>query len=758
MPAAPLTRAILAAVGAFALAGCGMLGPAAAPVNASDLPNAGLARLAGATKITFIWESRPTCKLETATGDALPETSWEALATNQLAGQDLDVKGMRVHKRDNTGPVQWLAIAVHDGPKGTRWIRNSPSDDDGEAAQAWRCALGTVARDAIIKPIAQKRVRLALGSAACSHFSPVLGGPEDMSILPYDVGETSVFAPPTLPVATVKGGDTGAFLGIRLKAVKGDGQLTVRAQDLDACFENAADDGTPQPSFDEAQRLARWLNDQPPDPIDTPPVSLAALHAATGMNLNQCAHEGDGPAEHYECVVPSLRVGSVSGSALGDRVLELVRERAVDAVHAYGGKIVPATDVVTRNVQVRTRVLGGGLATELTKPLDASVLDARKQAARASFGWRLMRTSDVTALTPPTHTLDLDITYAVPAVDAVELKKKRTFVAGTKNVPNPDFYVALRDYDRIRAELTNVMAAGGIGGPDRMKVLQLRLDNAKTKVDALPKTTSADDTQAFSWFGNVLRRKGTATVKATLRGADGSAAMTTSFEIPFDVEDTEDVADPAHKLVAKPAKPPTPQDVDHALAVALVDRIDGVVAQFMLQAHLGTAAPASMPAGSRAWAAAAARRAVSDRPIILISDWSEARPKVLSAPMLTIPLELPAGSQTRCLVYTAIPLDPSGDANMVFGIPPAQGSKRFVAIGRDARADRQAAFELCGVPPGQYGLGIWSGKDVEHQGFLISIFESTAGAGTDDTLRNAIVGTPYAATGDEPPFLRVPGR
>jgi hypothetical protein len=753
MLAASLTRPLLTGLAALALTGCQLLGPAASPVTASDLPNPGLARLAGLTQIAFAWESRPTCKLETATGDALPETSWEPLATNALAGKTLDVIGMRIHKRDSSGPVQWLAMALRDGPQSTRWVRNPPTDDDATAAQAWRCALGPAARDALLKPVALKRVRLSLGSAACTHFAPVLGGPEDLGILPYDVGETSVFAPPALAAASAKSGDLGLVMGVRLKSTTGDGQLTVRAQDLDACFEDASD--VASASLDEAQALARWLDAQPPDPLQTPAVSSAALRVATGVMLRACAHDGDGPAEHYECVVPSLRVASVSSGAPGEHVLELVRDRSVDAVHAYGGRLVPATDVVTRDVLVRAKVTGGGLLAEWTKPLDASVLDRKKQASRASLGFRLMRPQDVTAVAQPTHTLDLDVAYTVPPVEQTELRKKRSFVAGTRDVPNPDLYLALRDYDRIRAELTNLMEAGGIGGEERMKVLQARLQSAREKVEALPKSTTADDTQTFSWVGNVLRRKGTAKVKATLKALDGSPGLTASFDVPFEVLDTDDAPDPAHKLVAKPARPPTPSDVDRALATALVARIDDVVGQWLLQTHLGPMAPTAMAPGSRAWGAAAARRAVNDRPIALLADWSEERPKVLAAPLVTIPVELPADSGKRCLVFTATPLAPQGDENLVFGLAPAPGSKRFVAIGRDARPEGQAAFELCGVPPGPYALGVWSSREAEPPGFLVSIFESTPGAGSDDTLRAAIAGSPSTATGEEPPSLKV---
>jgi len=239
---------------------------------------------------------------------------------------------------------------------------------------------------------------------------------------------------------------------------------------------------------------------------------------------------------------------------------------------------------------------------------------------------------------------------------------------------------------------------------------------------------------------------------------DGSAGLATTFDLPFEVLDTEDAVDPDHKLVAKPAKAPTPADVDRALAASVVTRVDDVVEQWLLQTHLGAMAPASMQPGSRVWAAAAARRAVDDRPIALLADWSEERPKVLAAPIVTIPVELPADSDKRCLVFTAIPIARRGDANLVFGIAPAQGSKRFVAIGRDARPDRQAAIELCGVPAGQYALGVWTGNDSDPPGFVVSIFESTSGAGSDDTLKAAMAGAPAAATADEPPSLKIVAR
>lgn len=758
MPASALTRLpALAALGlaSLSLTACDAL--RAAPPRASDLPNKGLARLVGMQAATFAWETAPSCALETATGDTLPESSWQPLTMNQLGGQTLPITDVRIHKRDGNGVVQWVALALRDGPQSIRWVRNVPNDDDGVVAASWRCVVDPTDKDRLAPHLFAPKARLAVDSAACSHFTPVVGGPDDLSLVPYDVGDSALFASPELSAADARDGKTGAFLGVRLKATgAGNGALTVRATDFDRCFVAAAD-ATVSP--DDTLRLERWLAQEAPDASATPDVPVGALRAVTGLDLTRCGHDGDGPAEHYECVVPSLRVSSITGSALGGRPLEIVRDRTLDAVHAYGGKLVPATDVVTHEVEVHTRVMGGALGVELGKSLDASVLDPARQQTRASLGWRLLRPQDTTGVIDATDTLELDVTYATPAPDTLEARRARKWVVGKKSVPNPDFYRALRDYERVRAELEAVLRLGGGAAPDRRTVLKQRLADAKTKVDATPKVITVDDVQPFTWWGKVIRRKGTATVKAILRGADGSAELTTSLDVPFEAVDTEDTADPAHGLVTKAAKAPTAGDADRALATALVDRIDDVVGGWLLQQHLGAAVAPPVKPATRAWALAAARRASNDRTLALVSDWSESRLDVLSSSMFTVPVDLPADSGSRCFVVTALPLDPRGDANLVFGVAPAKGSKRFVAIGRDARPAHEAAFELCGVAPGQYAVGVWAGHDAETPGFLISIFESTPGNARDDDMRTAATGAPRAgAPGGEPPTLTIPAR
>jgi hypothetical protein len=747
-------RRMALALAALSLVACDTFGPANT-VRASDLPNKGLARLVGMKDVVFAWETAPACKLETVTGDSLPSTGWTPLALNALGGKTLEVANVRVGKRDGHGSVEWLALALREGPQAIRWVRNTPSTNEATVAASWRCVVDPLEKERLAPHLSAPKVRLAVDSAACAHFAPVLGGPDDLSVLPYDVTEKALFASAALSPDAARNGQSAAFVGVRLKATAGDGSLVVRGDDFDQCF--VASDDVPQATGDATLAVARWLAADAPDPYATPSVLVASLRAATGVDLTHCAHDGDGPAEHYECVIPSLRVSTITGTALGGKPLEIVRERMVDAVHVYGGRLVPAVDAAARNVAIHTHVTGGSLATELSKALDASFLDPTKRQARGSAGWRLLRPQDISLLVEATDTLNLDISYDPPAAETVELSRNRSAVVSQKTVANPDFYRALRDYDRIRAELKTVLQVGAVAGPDRQKLLEKRLADAKQKVDETPKTTKVDNVQTFLWQGKEIRRKGTAKVRAVLRTPDGNAEFTTTFEVPFEVVDTEDANDPAHGLVAKHAKAPTVGDVDRALAAELVSRIDQLTAQALLQGHLAPGSPSIQP-GSRTWALAAARRTVGDRPVALLSDWSEARPDVLKSPMVTIPFELPAGSEARCFVMTAIPNDARGDANLVFGIAPAAGSKRFVAIGRDARAAREASFELCGVRPGSYALGVWAGRDVETPGFLVSLFDSTPGAPHDDDVRAAMIGSPRAAAPGESPSLTVTPR
>jgi hypothetical protein len=753
MPAAALTRALGLAAAASALAGC-MHG--SAPVSASDLPGRGLARLVGMKSVTFAWETAPACRLETATGDAMPSSTWQPLAMNALGGKTLDVADLRIQKRDGQGHVQAVALALREGPQSIRWVRNPPSDDEGAVASAWRCVTDPADKDHLAPHLAARarKVRLALDSAACSYLTPVLGGPDDLSILPFEVGDQALFAPAELPASAARDGSTNVFVGVRLSGADGHA-LTLRSDDLDRCFV-AADDAA-QDTAGDAPRVAQWLSQDAPDPAGAPDVPLAALRAATGVDLARCAHDGDGPAEHYECVVPSLRASMVSGSAVAGKPLQLVRERTVDAVHVYGGRVVPATDAVARDVAVNVRS-DGSVAGAVAPLLEAAALDPKKQQARAALGWRLIRRKDVNAIVEPTDTLTLDVSYTVPAPATGSAQRKRTWVAGKKDVPNPAFYRNLRDYERVRDELSTVLRAPGAVAPDWHSVLERRLADAKARVEATPKQISVDDVQTFAWSGMVIRRSGVAKVKATLRATDGTTLLTTALDVPFEAVDMDDLADPAHGIAAKPAKAPSPADVDKVLAAAIVERADQLIAQALLKAHLGAAAPPSVQPGSRPWALAVARRAVSDRPLALVSDWVETRPDVLKSPILTVAFDLPPDSKDRCFVFTAVPVDPGGDANLVFGVPPAAGSKRFVAIGRDARPDRDAAFELCNVAPGHYAVGAWQGHDVDQPGILLSIFDSTPGAAHDDDLRAAASGAPSTATGTEPPTLTAAAR
>jgi hypothetical protein len=753
MHAAALSHArglALGVLGAVAVVAC-QVHPE--PVRAGDLPNRGLARLAGMKDVIFAYEVKPSCKLETETGLTLPENGWRPLGMNELAGKRLPVVDLDVHKREGSERIDWVALGLREGPQSTRWVRIVPTDDVDAAAAAWRCVLDPSEASRLAPRLTAKRVRLAVGSAACTQFPPLVGDPDDVSILPYDVHESLLVAAPELAGSQAREGATGAFLGIRLQSTHGDAALVLRADDFDRCFVAAGDDA--QNAWTDAQNVAEWLDAPHPDPRAAPPASITGLRLATGVELSKCEHDGDGPAEHYQCVVPSLRVGSVVATS-GVKVVELVRERSLDALHTYGGKLVPANDAAAYEVVVHPHV-AFGLAAQLAQPLGASVLDAGKQVARASLGYRLLRPEDLSPLVAvATHTMELNVVYTLPPPETVETTRKRKFKTITRSAPNPALYRAMRDYARVRAALKDALQAGGLAR-DRQQVLEARLAAAKAKVESIPKEITVDADASFDWTGKFIRRRGTASMHVVVRSPEGVAELTTSVDVPFEVEDTEDVEDPAHGIKAKPARTPSQADVDRVVAAAVVDRLDDVLTQWMLLLDLGGAAPPSMSPGSRAWATAVARRAVSDRPVALLTDRLETRPDVLERPLVQVPVELPPGSESRCFVFTATALDRRGDANLIFGVPPAPGSKRFIEIGRDSRDDADAGLELCNLPAGSYALGVWSRRSTR-SGFLVSVFESTSGVAREDDVRAAMAGSPRLPAGDEKPVLTVPPR
>ena len=180
MPAAPLTHACRLAFGVLALGAC--QGSAPVLVRAADLPNRGLARLAGMKDVVFAYELKPSCKLEAETGETLPETGWKALNDNELAGKKFPVVNLDVHRREGTERIDWVALALR-VDQSTRWVRNSPTDDADAAAATWRCALDPAEASRLAPHVTAKHVRLAVASAACTQFAPLVGDPDDVSIL-----------------------------------------------------------------------------------------------------------------------------------------------------------------------------------------------------------------------------------------------------------------------------------------------------------------------------------------------------------------------------------------------------------------------------------------------------------------------------------------------------------------------------------------------------------------------------------------------
>ena len=247
----------------------------------------------------------------------------------------------------------------------------------------------------------------------------------------------------------------------------------------------------------------------------------------------------------------------------------------------------------------------------------------------------------------------------------------------------------------------------------------------------------------WPYQARILRRRGAAEAKVTIGPAmeNVPTQFSTSVTVPFDASDEEVTADPEHKLPGKVAHPPSADDVQQALAQALIPKVDEAVIKWGAQRQVGGDLGDMQP-GTRSWMVSVARHASSDRAIKLLSDIQETRSDILSQPLITYPVTMPEDSAKRCFTFAAISLDGKTDVNLKFGTPPPAGSKRMLTFGRDARSDPDAAFELCHIPKGQYVVAVSWGKERSPKGVLISMFDSTTGSATNDDTRAASRGLP----------------
>jgi hypothetical protein len=265
---------------------------------------------------------------------------------------------------------------------------------------------------------------------------------------------------------------------------------------------------------------------------------------------------------------------------------------------------------------------------------------------------------------------------------------------------------------------------------------------AQRAQETLQKTPETVTDGAFEYTSRVMRRRGEAVaqMRMFLPGKENAPVVLIPVRVNFEAVEADVPNDAERKLTARLAHAPTDQEVEKALAEALVPRIDQLIGDWIEQRRgLGDSVPVSP--GTRGRMVGVARHAASDRPVKLIGDFLETRENVLKQFSNTFPVKLPSDSSNRCFTFAATPVEGRGDVNLVFGY---MVGPRFVKLGQDVRLASEAAFELCHPRAGDYVLGITWSADVAAKGLVVSMFDSTPGTVTDADARAAAEGAPAA--------------
>jgi hypothetical protein len=755
------------------LAGCDAYRPI---TDAQSVRYQGLGRLATLQEFRIAYEtSQSVCQLERADGEQPPARGWRAIDPSTVLGAKYRVIDRKVHAAGTK--VDFVALRVEDNAGAKMWIRNAPTADMVKASRAWRCAvdLGWI-RERLPKKSA-KVVTLSATTAQCPAIIPIAGGPDDVTFSPYTVAGLGVFAgAPALPQKALAGEQGMIGVGVRLEAEGGERMLTVPTAVYDRCFVPASK--TPPPPA-EAKALVDWLTGSDPDATAPPAVSLETIETVTGLDVKQCLKEGSGTTEHLECRRPLLRIARMPGDGpFGPSILQLTRERFVDAVHIYGGKLISGAEVINVNAVVRLPRLEekSTFARVFGDTLRASLKNPAKQMARGQRGFRLLSTADVSPAVAATHFVEVDLNFRVPDLETSMERRKHRYIAGKKMVHNKEHDKAKQAVDDARNDVSSkennlrlakaaleeaqacqraadqlgglaklaagaacaVVSGAAIGSAEgAVNSAKERLRNAEAKLGKTPSEVEVDDDREWEYEAKILRRRGEAQAKLSIVSASDrarSAQFAATMSVPFDASDVEIPNDPEHKLTGKQANPPTVEAAERALAEALVPRIDEAIIKWGAQRQVGGDIGDLRP-GTRSWMVAVARRAASDRPIKLLSDLLENRPDLLKKRELVYPVKLPEGSDAKCFVFAAIATGNPVDVNLELG---RASGVRFMALGRDVRRDPDAAFEVCGMPPGDYSVRATIPEAQYPDGVLISLFDATPGGPTNaDTMASA---------------------
>lgn len=716
------------------------------PKHVGSVPgHAGATRVLGIQQAVFAFEPLPTCQLEAGTSIDPPALS--PVEPASLGADALTVVERRAHVPDVRDGSAWLALRVRNGAGTERWIRNVPAPSMDEAAARWRCAVDR-STIAAAKPLDATYVRIEPTAPECSAIVPIVGTVDDVSFQNYRVLGRGVFEGASPTAAARARGEVGQVAtGVSLAAEGGQARLTVDVDTFERCFRRA--DRTP-PIPGEVRDVQGWLARDGAAP--PPAISLETARDVLGIDPALCASEGSGETKHLSCSQPVVRLRTEpTPGPFGAPVIRVVRDRIGDALHFYGGTLVPASDIVDVAVEVRAE---SSAPAAFEKALAAAVArsnaNADVAAMRSARGYRLGRAADLGPAT--THRVVVGASFAAPAAAEVEEAHPIDVVART-TAPNPEYAVAWdelqsasRNLAQARIDLRLAKARGldQDGATAHEKAATARWEAAVETIKQVPRERELETHTRRIVTTRVVHRRGDAKVDLSIRAVAPSAAVDPAFDLartlPFDASDADVPQGSSPDGHARVASAPTDADVTTAVAEAMVAEIDRVVSAWQT-ARRSQATAAASAVGARSAAVAVAMRATSGRPVRLVDD---ALGSVDEHGWLALPTTMPRLDGDRCFVWSAVPLEGAAEASLQVGGGVRADSKRLALVVRDAHAERGAAVELCRPPAAIDGVALAVRPPFTKRQWLLSVFESTPGGVSAADAKEATNGLPVA--------------
>ncbi len=419
---------------------------------------------------------------------------------------------------------------------------------------------------------------------------------------------------------------------------------------------------SPERSSPGVLALAEW---HPTGSTPPPTLDERALGHALGGDLDRCS--GESPRA-MPCAVPMAGFANLPWpSRSGGAVLVPVRMRVVESWLAPA----PAHRLAVQVTGRRARALRGSLARSLSRA---------DRSAWSASGFVLSAEGRDGA----TGRVIVDL-------DTIGRAHHEPFLASPPPTSRAAVVVAQTALEQTGIDLTAAQLedryAGAIGQRDDA-YLGRRSQAARDAAAAVDRARATGPTAT-----STAARRASARLQLGTGRHAGTEALALELAFPADAA----ALDP---------------DI---LASALVDSLgDAVAARLVAGDLVGAAGPSDRALSI------AAMRAASGRPVSAIARLGDARGQVAPGESF-LPVRLPPDAAARCFAFVA---RAASGAIAALELGTLAGNPaRFIPLARDARQRREAAFDVCGLAPGDYVV-----HTVHDSTAAVGIFDSTARA------------------------------